>query len=708
MNLLDFIKNSELHKKSFFWLVISILITTVVLIPNLFNDFLNWDDPAYIINNPLIKDLSFVGIKNIFTTGEVVSTYTPLVLISWAIDYELWGLNPSMFHVSNLCIHLIVVGLVFWFAKLLSKSIIVAFITALLFGIHPMHVEAVSWISARKDLLYSMFFIAGLIVYYFYVSKNHNYKKSYLYIACLVLFLMSLLSKGTAIVFPIILFLIDFYKKRTELKKMILEKAPFFLLSILFFIIAVTMQSRGGAMEDRAFTSWIDSFSVGFYGYFTYLIKSILPFNLSPYHPYPNQLGLPNPWYYYMSAIPVLALFLYIVWKVKKKRHLVFGFGFFFICLIPVIQVLPFGTAVIAERYTYLPYLGLFFLFGFWLNILYENYAEKRLQLQIAFWVFAIFLGVMTFQYSQKFKNGETLWSHVIEKYPKDFMGYMNRTNYRLKQQNYILALQDADKGIKYNKKSPLLWYNRALVYKRKNKNNLALQDLNKAIQLDNKFSSGYMNRGIIYGEAKEEHKAIIEFSKVIELDPERYLGYYNRALHLKNIGEYEKALKDINKVISLKQNLMPQSYYIRGELLMNLGEIDKAISDYNNVLILDPNMIESYSRRGTLYLEKRDLEKALSDFNTVIKLDKNHPEAYINRGFVFMNLSKLNEASLDFKKAKEINDKDYRIYYNMAILFQFEKKYQQALYELEACLKLNSNYAPAIETRKQIIELMK
>lgn len=694
-------------KREIYWLIPCLLITIIAFLPVVQHDFLNWDDPAYVLKNPLIRDISFPGIQKMFTTGHVVSTYAPLVLLSWGIDYALWGLNPQMFHVTNLILHVVVVFLIFYFTKQLSKNVKVAFITALLFGIHPMHVEAVSWISARKDLLYTFFFLGALIIYNVYTDSEDKKQQIKMYIACIVLYGCSLLSKGSAVVFPLMLFLIDFYKRRSDIRQMIIEKIPFFALSIVFFYIAVVMQSEGGAMEDRAFTSWIDSFGVGFYGYLIYLIKSIIPFGLGPYHPYPNELGEPNPWYYYAAAIPVLLLFGYIVKTMKRKRYLVLGFGFFFISLIPVIQVLPFGTAVIAERYTYLPYLGLFFLIGLGLHHLYEQYQSKKQLIQIGTGVFIVVLGVITFQYVKVYENGETFWSHVIEQYPDNFMGYMNRTNHRMGQQQYNLALEDADNAIKASPENPWLWYNRALVYKRMDKNGLSLKDLDKAIQLDHNFTSGYMNRGVIFGEAKQIHKAIGEFSKVIELNPERYLGYYNRALFLKQTGAYKEALKDINKVIALQQNLIPQSYYLRAELQMNFGKIDEAISDFTQVIALDPNMEASYNKRGQLYVEKRNLEAALQDFNEIIKLNENHSEAYINRGFVFMNQSKLYEASLDFKRAKELTPNDHSIYYNMAILYQLAGKYPEALRELEECLRLNSEFKPAITTQTEIQSLM-
>lgn len=139
-------------KKTEHWLLIALIITVLSLIKTVFNDWINWDDPVYIIDNPLIKDISFAGIKKMFVTEEVIGAYVPLVLLSWALDYAYGGLNPTVFHTTNLMLHLINVGLVFYLVKALVKRNEIAFITALLFGIHPMHVEAVAWITARKDL----------------------------------------------------------------------------------------------------------------------------------------------------------------------------------------------------------------------------------------------------------------------------------------------------------------------------------------------------------------------------------------------------------------------------------------------------------------------------------------------------------------------------------------------------------------------------
>ncbi|MGB0896361.1 MAG: tetratricopeptide repeat protein [Flavobacteriaceae bacterium] len=671
----------------------------------MFNNFLNWDDTAYVINNDLIKDFSFRGIKNIFTTPEVVSTYAPLTLMSWALDYAIDGLNPAVFHFFNLLLHLFVVSLVFYFAKLLSRNLIIAFITAVLFGIHPMHVEVVGWISARKDLLYTIFFIGALIAYYFYIHKESKYPKHYYYVACLSLFVLSLLSKGTAVILPIVLFLMDYLKIRKLNAKLIVEKLPFLLLSVIFVILSIKMQSAGGAMEDRQFTTLIDSLSVGFYGYFTYLLKAIIPFNLSAYHPYVSKLGEANPWFYYASAIPVLTLFLWLMTRLRKNRTLVFGFGFFFITLIPVIQVLPFGTAVTADRYTYLPYFGLLYVFSMGCVALYKNYTKYRKIIGYGVSVYIVILGIITFQYSKTFKNGETLWTNVIEQYPNDFMGYMNRAEYRISKQSYIKAIDDASKAIDINPRYYANYYNRSFAYNGIGKKQLAINDLNQVVQLAPDFVSSYLNRGILYGELERKDLAIIDFTKVIKLNPKNHLGFYNRALYYKQTNRFHEALIDVLKSIELNEGFAP-SYYLRGELYLFENNVNDAFKDFTKALELDPSMGAAHTNRGNLWFDKGNVKEALKDYRKAVLLDNYQIDAYINMGIIYMNLKQYHEAGLNFELAKKINPNNHLIYFNKGLLFKLTQKNKDALIEFDKCLNLNPSFYPAIKERNKLLNL--
>lgn len=697
---------NKLYQKKHFYLLSSLIVTIIFLSPNLFNGFLNWDDTAYVINNDLIKDFSFRGIKNIFTTPEVVSTYAPLTLMSWALDYAIDGLNPAVFHFFNLLLHLFVVSLVFYFAKLLSRSVIIAFITAVLFGVHPMHVEVVGWVSARKDLLYTLFFIGALIAYYFYIHKESKYPKHYYYSACLFLFVLSLLSKGTAVILPIVLFLIDYLKARKMNFKLVLEKLPFLLLSIVFVVLSIKMQSVGGAMEDRQFTTLIDSLSVGFYGYLTYLLKAIIPFNLSVYHPYASKLGDLNPWFYYASAIPVLALFTWLMTRLRKNRTLVFGFGFFFITLIPVIQVLPFGTAVTADRYTYLPYFGLFYIASVAIVRLYKYSSIFKKLIPVCFSIFIIILGVISFQYSKTFKNGETLWSNVMNHYPNDFLAYMNRAEYRISKKQYNQAIQDSDRAVIINPDYSRIYYNRSFAYNALNKKNKAFKDLNSAIEKDESYMVAYLNRGLLYGENELMEDAINDFTKVIQLTPKKYYGYFNRATYYYKSGEYAKAIADLNIIIKLDQ-FLDETYYLRGKIHLQMRDVNNAFKDFSKTLEVNMSFARAHTQRGHLWLDKSNFEQAILDYDKAVLLDKNEVDAFINLGIIYMNTKKYNKAAYNFEKAKNIRPNNFLVYYNKGLLYQLTKKYKQAIVEFDKALKLNPKYIPAKQSRDENIKLL-
>ena len=357
-NITQSLANNE-KVKAAFWFLMALLITCVVMLPTLNNGWVNWDDPGYILGNPLVHSLTPGAVADMFTTLQVQGAYHPLTLLSWAWDYSFSGSQPQIYHLTNLFFHLANVALVFFMIYLLCGRFEVAGFTALLFGIHPMHLEAVAWISSRKDLLYAFFFLLGLVTYLKYL--NHETHRRLFYGLCFLSFLFSLLAKGVAVTFPFVLFTIDFLIKRREWSKQLLEKVPFIALSLIFAIVAVLAQQAGQAMEKFHAINYSQSVFVGFYGIILYSIKALVPFQLSAFHPYSAFPGETLPWYFYGAILPVLLLLYLCVRFGKQRPMVVFGIAFFLITIAPVLQFLPIGEAIIAERFTYLAYIGLFF-----------------------------------------------------------------------------------------------------------------------------------------------------------------------------------------------------------------------------------------------------------------------------------------------------------------------------------------------------------
>ena len=277
-------------------LILIILITFISFYPSLSNGFTNWDDTEYVTENPVIFNLNIENIKNIFDfTNEesyrtnilVKSLYVPLTMLSFAVDHHFFKFNPFGYHLTNLILHLFNTIFVFWFIYLLRKNIFMAFFVSLLFGIHPMHVESVAWITERKDVLYSFFFLLSLISYVYYVRKNHII----LLIITFILFTLSLLSKPMAITLPVLLILIDFYEKRKFEKKTIFEKIPFFILSFIEVLISFKISSIYKTVKDSDVQrSFFYGVGLAGYGFLFYIKKMFAPVNLSPIYPHTAQI----------------------------------------------------------------------------------------------------------------------------------------------------------------------------------------------------------------------------------------------------------------------------------------------------------------------------------------------------------------------------------------------------------------------------------
>lgn len=694
-------------KNQSFLLTLILGITIAVLFPTLQNQWTNLDDTIYIIDNPLVKSLSWENIKKIFTTFQVNGSYNPLVLLSWALDYQFVGLNPQLYHITNLALHLLVTVLVFYFIAKLSKNSYVAFGTSLLFGIHPMHVEAVAWITARKDLLYALFYLLGLLTYLFYLEKSKETNRYKMLVLCFAFFFLALLSKAVAVTFPVILLIIDYFKFRRDVKQLLLEKVLFFVLSALFVYLSIQAQDKGGALQFREFYSILDSLSVGFYGYFTYLIKLIVPYKLSALHPYPTPSGTPNPLYFWWAAVPVLALVLFCIYNFKKSRALVFGFAFFFITLIPVIQVLSFAVSFTADRFTYIPYIGLFFLLSLGIVTVVKKFPKyKKWALGIS-GIYIIGLGVITFSYSKEWKNSETVWSKIINYYPDYFVSYVNRAAHRIENGRLDEALEDCKIAICLKPDYYLAYYNIGYIYQKKGVYNKAVDYYSQTIDYNKDAYQAYQNRGIMHDKMMNNREALIDFNTSIELKPTDPIAYLNRASHYNQMGEWDDVIKDASKALSLSDEI-PQAFYLRGKCFFHKRKFKEGLLDLNKALALAPEMADGYTQRGNLYMTIRQYKKAFTDYKKSIEIDADQFQAHVNLGIILMNTSRFKEALYHYAEAERIDPKNRIVYFNRGLGYKINKQYDKALENFKICLSFRTGDKRAFLEVQSIENILK
>jgi protein O-mannosyl-transferase len=598
-------KESSYKKYTSLLIVLFIVIITALLYFNsISNNFSSWDDDGYILSNPYLSDFSLTGIGDIFS-HIYKANYHPFTTLSWAIEYHFFGADPKPFHTFNLLLHLLNVILVFIFIKKLTGKTIVSGITAFLFAIHPMHVESVSWISERKDVLYTVFFLLALICYLKYIKEN--FKIKYL-IYSELFFIFSLFSKSAAVILPLVLLLIDYYSQRKFTKKLILEKIPFLILAILFGLIALHSQSVVIEAKDTPVFSFINRIFLANFVSLLYVFKMFVPIGLSAFHPYPVESLHNLPILYYVAPLLTFLLIFLIIKSGKLKRELVFGTVFFLVSIILIIQLIPVGKAFFSERYSYVSYIGLSFIIGY----LFQWIQEKNIiigqsvkNIIIFFFAcFSIWLMILTRQGNYVWENDSELWTNQITNYPNDAYGY------------YALGFT---KSIESN-------YNDAVIY------------YNNAIRIKPGYYDALVNRGLSLIKLKNFKGAISDFNQVITIKPDDYEAYNNRGNAKTKTGDSLGAINDFTLSLKFKPDYSP-AYYNRGSLEMNLKNYEKAKLDFDKAIEIDTNYAEAYNNRGILKYFIEDYAGSIKDYSKAIFINPENSFAYKNRGLSKLKL---------------------------------------------------------------------
>jgi 4-amino-4-deoxy-L-arabinose transferase-like glycosyltransferase len=546
------------------WLAVLTVITAISFFPMLQNNFTNWDDDFYVVNNALLRGPDWSGIFS----QPVVSNYHPLTVLSLALNYAVSGTEAWSYLLLNLMLHIFNVILVFKFIYSISgNKRWVAFFTAWLFAVHPLHVESVAWISERKDVLYTFFFLLSLLQYWKYLQTG---KSKWLWI-CFLFFMLSLLSKPAAIVLPFVLFLLDYWKQRPFHKKIIIEKIPFLLAAVLFTVITLRLQSVTAIMSLDQYPLWVRFFFAS-YVIMIYFIRFFIPYPLSSFHPFPppDHLG----WAIYISPLFVAALAGFI-WYFRKNRVIIFGLVFFLVNIALVLQLISIGFTIVSERYTYIPYIGLAFLIFMWL----EKYmtVKKMVPFQAAVGIICILFMAVSFQRTKVWKNSDTLWSDVIRHYPDAAMprGMRAQNNYNkallmnpadarpVFQQvveDCSVAIHNSSETDSLKKGGRSMHYMRANAYNSLQQYDKALEDFNACIYINpNDDEVLYLRGSLLVNQFQKYAAALEDFSKAIQLNPQgKY--FLNRSICNYKMGNMANAKADAQTALQ-KGTIIPDNY---------------------------------------------------------------------------------------------------------------------------------------------------
>ncbi len=635
------------------------VIAFLVYLPALQNGFVNWDDGLYVYENVRLQTPELRTLKWFFT-GFVAGNWHPLTMLSYALDYAIWGLDPKGYHLSSIVLHTFNSALVFilmwWLAvlgpgkgrevkdKLVCTMVFMPFalITALFFALHPVRVESVAWIAERKDVLYGFFYLLGLLSYLRYAAGAVHRKKHF-YALTLVLFVFSLMSKPMAISFPFVLLILDFYPlnrsfKASVFKQSLLEKIPFFLIMVASSVIIVMAQKTGDAVKTLDAYPLFTRVLVAFRAYAFYLYKSFVPVDFAPFYPYPKDVSFASP-----VVLGSIALFLLIsivcLYTLKKTRLWSSLWVYYVITLGPVIGIVQVGSQAAADRYMYLPGLAVAMLFGIFAVFIVSRFsvteasgAKPPKALFVMVGVLVIVLSLFTLKQIDVWKTPMKLWTHEITLYPDSVaIAYSNRGNLFYDQGKYKRAIEDYDRSLEIDPDAARTVYNKGGAYHYIGQSRRAIELYTKAIELDPKPDEFYFNRGTTYSQIKEYDLAIDDYTKTISISPNHFKAYVNRGNAYVWKGQREEGLKNYARAIKLNPKYA-ETYANRGLVLLELGKVELAVKDLVKAVKLEPKTARHYNNLGNGFLRLGQKQKANKVFIMAAKLGSKKAQDYLKK----------------------------------------------------------------------------
>jgi uncharacterized membrane protein YqjE len=513
-------------------------------------DFTNFDDPEYVTDNGQVQDgLTVEGILWACTTGHAANWH-PLTWISHMVDVELFGLQPGWHHLTSLLFHLASTLLLFLVLHRMTQALWRSAFVAALFALHPLHVESVAWVAERKDVLSTFFWMLTMGLYVSYVAKPGLRR----YLTLALCFALGLLAKPMLVTLPFVLLLLDYWPlQRLDQKKppqkplsrdkkkgksgippakapvqpvdhwplirpLLTEKIPLFVLALLSSIVTYLVQQHGGAVRSLEALPPSARIANAFVSYSTYMVKMFWPTNLAVFYPHPGWWPL---WQVLGSVVLLIAITVLAIRGAKKRPYVAVGWLWYVGTLVPVIGVVQVGMQAMADRFTYIPLVGLFIIVAWAVPELLEKWPYRKEALIVLSALCLLCLFPVTWRQVGYWRNSIALYDHTLEVTNDNSLIHNDRGTVYTNLGKYTQAITDFNSAIEISPRYGQAYYNRGTVYTNLGKYTQAITDFNSAIELNPRYAEAYNNRGAAYGSLGNREHAIDDIRTAARLGHE-------------------------------------------------------------------------------------------------------------------------------------------------------------------------------------------
>jgi len=514
-------------------------------------EFVNYDDNIYVIDNiNVCRGLTWKNVWWALTATEA-GFWHPLTWMSLMGDHELYLMNAGGYHGTNVILHAISATLLFFVFYRMTGGIWQSGLVAALFALHPLNVEPVAWIASRKDVLSTLFWMLTLWLYFKYTEKPGYVR----YFLVLTAFIMGLMSKPMVVTLPFALLLIDYWPlgrfRKIPFSRLVIEKAPLIILAFIVAIVTfITEQEMGALISVESFPLDVRIFNAA-KSYTAYIAKTLYPMNLTVFYPHPGYWSL---WQVLVSFAFLLTVSFTVIKLRRSFPYLFVGWFWYLGSLIPVIGLIQIGSHSMADRYAYVPLIGLFIMLGWGVADLAKKWRFNACILSVAAVMVIIFMASTATMQVRHWENSITLFKHSIS----------------------VTA------------ENPIAFYNLGIAYRQKGDLTAAIENFKKAAQLSPDLAHIQNNLGVALIEKGDFPNALNAFGKVIELQPGHAGAHNNIAMILYRQNKFEAAREHFLAAVKLRPDYANAHYHL-ALILGQQGLKEDALNHYRQAIQINP-----------------------------------------------------------------------------------------------------------------------
>ena len=582
------------------------------------HDFIHHDDTQYVSENPHVQaGLTRQSLVWAFTTTQAANWH-PLTWLSHMFDCQLYDLNPMGHHLTNLLFHLANTLLLFIVLKQMTGAIWRSGLVAALFALHPLHVESVAWVAERKDVLSTFFWLVTMWTYGRYVAAPGSRR----YLLTLFVFGLGLMAKPMLVTLPFVLLLLDYWplgrfqagpagsndrgrvqvplssvETRSPSSRLIWEKAPFFVVSLASCVVTFLVQQKGGAVETvEAFPLTI-RIGNALVSYVSYMGKMIWPQSLAVFYPHPGT-SLPV-WQAVAAGLLLIFITIGVIRAGRKRAYLTVGWLWYLGTLVPVIGLVQVGAQALADRYTYVPLIGLFIMISWFIPDLLAAWRHRGIVLGGAAVTVVSALMVCTWMQLQHWKNDRTLFEHALKVTANNYLAHDSLGNALAEQGKLDQAITQYNAALRIKPNSLNTHNNLGVAFLEGGDIDQAITHYNAALRLKSDSAETHNNLGIAYFSVGQLNKAISHYLTAIELDPNFGKAHNNLGNALARKGKLDEAIIQYHGALEIKTNY-PEAHNNLGVALARQGKLNEAIIQFENALRLQPDYTQARANLRT------------------------------------------------------------------------------------------------------------